>query len=583
MKKHNNKIKVCALAIIALLITISGCEKLLEENPRSSIAPTFFDTPAGILGGIAGVYSDLRNLWGTEGFGATCVAGTDEHLAGGSASSITYYTYNGVDKNGMSGLWSIAYQDINTLNGILEKAPNVEMADATRTIYLAQAKFLRAFYYFHLVQTFGDVPLHLEFITSASAADSRQPIADIYNAIIQDLTEAAADLPATPTAPFGGKAATQATAKYLLAKTYLTRGWSSAAQSTDFTSAYSTANDLITNKTTYGLDLWADYADVNKDGNDYGKEAIFVVDHNNDTKYGDWSSQAAGGKVNIMASLYRPNYPTMNANFPASGGSSVMQRDVANGRPFIRTRTNSNYIYNQAFAERVNDARYDKSFQTIWKCNTASNVTTPRGSLITGVDTAIWMPPYEVSVERVAAFKGIILTPNGENGANKYTAVFFPALNKFNDPTRAHMNDPSDRPLVIFRLAEVYLIAAEAAFKGGATLQDAADMINVIRRRAAFRSSYTPEQLAAAQTSMEITPAEVSVDFILDERTREFYGELLRWWDLVRTKSLVSRVKLWNTEAADYIQDYHALRPIPVSSQIDLVTEGPAFPQNPGY
>jgi hypothetical protein len=583
MKKHNIKIKVCSLAVIALLFTITGCEKLLEENPRSSIAPTFFDTPAGILGGIAGVYSDLRNLWGTEGFGATCVAGTDEHLAGGSASSITYYTYNGVDKNGMSGLWSIAYQDINTLNGILEKAPNVEMPEATRTVYLAQAKFLRAFYYFHLVETFGDVPLHSEFITTASAADSRQPIAEIYNAIIQDLTEAATDLPVTPTAPFGGKAATQATAKYLLAKTYLTRGWSSAAQATDFTTAYTTANDLITNKATYGLDLWADYADVNKDGNDYGKEAIFVVDHNNDTKFGDWSSQASGGKVNIMASLYRPNYPTMNANFPASGGSSVMQRDIANGRPFIRTRPNSNYIYNQAFAERVNDARYDKSFQTVWKCNTASNVTTPRGTLITGVDTAIWMPPYEVTEARRLAFKGIILTPNGENGGNKYTAVFFPALSKFNDPTRAHMNDPSDRPLVLFRLAEVYLIAAEAAFKGGATLQDAADMINIVRRRAAYRSSYTPDQLAAAQTAMEITPAEVSIDFILDERTREFYGELLRWWDLVRTQSLVRRVTQWNTEATPYIKDYHVLRPIPVSSQIDLVTEGPAFPQNPGY
>jgi hypothetical protein len=583
MKKHNIKIKVCSLAVIALLFTITGCEKLLEENPRSSIAPTFFDTPAGILGGIAGVYSDLRNLWGTEGFGATCVAGTDEHLAGGSASSITYYTYNGVDKNGMSGLWSIAYQDINTLNGILEKAPNVEMPEATRTVYLAQAKFLRAFYYFYLVETFGDVPLHSEFITTASAADSRQPIAEIYNAIIQDLTEAATDLPVTPTAPFGGKAATQATAKYLLAKTYLTRGWSSAAQATDFTTAYTTANDLITNKATYGLDLWADYADVNKDGNDYGKEAIFVVDHNNDTKFGDWSSQASGGKVNIMASLYRPNYPTMNANFPASGGSSVMQRDIANGRPFIRTRPNSNYIYNQAFAERVNDARYDKSFQTVWKCNTASNVTTPRGTLITGVDTAIWMPPYEVTEARRLAFKGIILTPNGENGGNKYTAVFFPALSKFNDPTRAHMNDPSDRPLVLFRLAEVYLIAAEAAFKGGATLQDAADMINIVRRRAAYRSSYTPDQLAAAQTAMEITPAEVSIDFILDERTREFYGELLRWWDLVRTQSLVRRVTQWNTEATPYIKDYHVLRPIPVSSQIDLVTEGPAFPQNPGY
>ncbi len=582
MKKHHIFKKTCIISAL-LMLMITSCEDLLVENPQSSIAPTFFNTPAGLQGGIAGVYSDFRNLWGTEGFGATCVAGTDEHLAGGSASGITYYTYNGLDVNGMSGLWSIAYQDINTLNCILEKAPVVAMDDATRKIYIAQAKFLRGFLYFHLVQSFGDVPLHLSFITVPSTGDTRQPIADVYTAILKDLTEAAADLPATPTAPFGGKAATQAAAKYLLAKVYLTRGWSSAAESSDFTSAYTTANDLITNKATYGLDLWQDYNDVNKDGNDYGKEAIFVVDHSTDPKFGDWVSQASGGKVNLMASLYRPNYPTMNANFPASGGSTVMQRDIANGRPYIRSRPNTNYIYNQAFAERVNDSRYDKSFQTVWKCNTASNVTTPRGTLVVGVDTAIWMPPYEVSATRRTSFKGIILTPNGSNGGNKYTAVFFPALRKFDDPTRAHMNDPSDRPHILFRFAELYLIAAEAAIKGGGTLQNAADMINVVRRRAAYRSTNSAAQNAAAALAMEITPAQVTLDFLLDERTREFYGELLRWWDLVRTKTLVSRVTQWNTEATPYIKDYHVLRPIPVSTQIDLVTQGPAFPQNPGY
>jgi len=583
MKKHYIQ-KAACLFIAVVLFAVSGCQKLLEENPRSSIAPTFFETPAGILGGIAGVYSDLRNLWGTEGFGATCVAGTDEHKMGGSASGQTFYTYNGLDLNGMSGLWSIAYQDINTLNGVIEKAPAVSLDDNTRKVYVAQAKFLRAFYYFHLAETFGDVPLHMTFLTTASTADSRQPIADVYDSVIVDLNAAIAGLPATPTAPFGGKAATIAAAKFLLAKVYLTRGWSTAAQSGDFTQAYTIANDLITNKATYGLDLWQDYADVNKDGNDYGKEAIFCIDHNNDAKFGDWVSQASGGKINIMASLYRPNYPTMNANFPASGGSTVMVRDVANGRPFIRTTPNTGYIYGQAFAERVNDARYDKSFQTVWICNTAANFTTPRGTLVVGKDTAIWMPPYEVSASRVANFKGIILTPSGANGANKYTNVFFPALSKFNDPSRANMNDPSDRPLVIMRFAEVYLIAAEAAFKGGGTLQNAADMINVVRTRAAYRASYpTGQTLASSVAAMQITSGQVTLDFILDERSRELYGELVRWWDLVRTQSLVRRVTLWNTEASPYIKDYHVLRPIPQTSEIDLVTSGPKFPQNTGY
>ena len=56
----------------------------------------------------------------------------------------------------------------------------------------------------------------------------------------------------------------------------------------------------------------------------------------------------------------------------------------------------------------------------------------------------------------------------------------------------------------------------------------------------------------------------------------------MRYQDLVRTKSLVRRVKAWNTEAAANVKDFHTLRPIP-QSQIDRTVEGPKFPQNPGY
>jgi hypothetical protein len=112
------------------------------------------------------------------------------------------------------------------------------------------------------------------------------------------------------------------------------------------------------------------------------------------------------------------------------------------------------------------------------------------------------------------------------------------------------MNDYSDRPYILFRFAEVYLIAAEAAFKGGATLQDAANMINVLRTRAALMNKQTPAEYTAAVAAQQITAAQVTLDFILDERSRELFAEDCRWWDLSRTKKLVDRVKLNNTEAA---------------------------------
>ena len=70
---------------------------------------------------------------------------------------------------------------------------------------------------------------------------------------------------------------------------------------------------------------------------------------------------------------------------------------------------------------------------------------------------------------------------------------------------------------------------------------------------------------------------------ILLLRTQEFYGESMRWLDLVRTQSLVNRVMAWNpTEAGTNVKPDYMLRPIP-QDQIDRVTEGPRYPQNPGY
>ncbi len=150
----------------------------------------------------------------------------------------------------------------------------------------------------------------------------------------------------------------------------------------------------------------------------------------------------------------------------------------------------------------------------------------------------------------------------------------YPAVKKFDDLTRADRNDPSPRPVVLYRFADVYLLAAEAAFKLGNT-QDAADLINVLRKRAAYRTVYPPGLTQGdAELEMEIGSGDITLDFILDERTREFYGEAYRWPDLVRTQSLINRVLAWNpVEAGANIKSHHILRPVP-QDQIDRVTAG---------
>jgi starch-binding outer membrane protein, SusD/RagB family len=612
--------KICFASLMAVLLTSISCKKILQEHPESAIVPSIFQTEGGLLGGIGGVYNDLRGLWGTEGFTMQSLGGTDETLEGASATSPDFFTYNPMNSaDETNGWWNNAYQDINTLNGVLQYAKTLP-ADTIVNQCVAQAHFLRAFWYYYLVINFGDVPLHTTFITAPSLADSRQPMAQVYDTILSDLNYAAANLQiqspvnATSQAPFGGKAAAQGAALYLLGKTYLTRGWSSAAQPNDFQQAISVFTNLITNQTTYGFGLWADYGDAfgenvnpvtgSRATWDYGKETIFVSDHSSNQKYGQYTTGggAAGGvSQNLLPWFQRMNYPSnsgINSFVNGSGslansGTSMMTRDVLNGRPFIRVRPNNAYVLNEAFdsTDRVYDTRYNRTFQTVFIANTAGVSNTAGASnnlrgisytMNVGVDTAIWLPPYEVpgapQFNGATPFHGIIIPPSLQTNA------YFPANRKFDDPSRpaADFNDPSTRPVILWRFSDVYLLCAEAYFKTN-DLVNAAAMINVVRERAAYNPANSAGANAAAATAMDITSGQLTIDFILDERTREFYGEGIRWWDLVRTQSLLERVQAWNpVQAGAHLQSYMVLRPIP-QSEIDAVSQGPKFPQNLGY
>lgn len=626
-------------ALLGVTVLSGSCKKLLEENPRSNVTPSSFATAPGLLGGIAGVYNQMRSFWGSEGFTLQQMAGTDEHLMGASAGNPRIFSYNGLTGSDFTGQFAL-YSSINTLNGILELGPTASGIDATTLkAYLGQAQFLRAYLYFYLLRVYGNIPLSTTFITSPSQSAEPAAANAVYDVIVQDLTNAITNLPNTPTAPFLGKAATAGAAKWLLAKVYLTRGWLNNSQA-DFQLAYNTAKDLIDNRATYGLDLWQNYADAFKPDNDYGKETIFVTDHTNDPKYGYYTpggQQSGGTAINVTPWMGLFNAPsvlgvntTVNAGNLASSGPTMIIRDVQFGRPYTRIRPNmkrlttgvntgKSYLLDQAFANRSTDSRYDKTFQTIWLANCGTgggggqavtgvysgpSVTGSRGQLTAGLDTAIWFSDYEVPGAPQnfdsRPFKGIIVTPSLQSN------TVFPYMKKLADPRRVNQNDPSYRPVVHARFSDVYLIAAEAAFKLN-QLQNAADMLNAVRKRAAYRTgaAYAPGgafglagappatmvgdpypagfDQASAEAAMLVAPGDVTLDFILDERTREFYGESMRWLDLVRTKTLVDRVKAWNpTEAGTNVKVENMLRPIP-QDQIDLVTVGPKYPQNPGY
>lgn len=648
--KFSNKIYL-SVAFAAMLTGGTSCKKLLEESPRSELYPSYFSTAGGIRAGITGVYSALRGFYQGEGI-AYVYMGTDESIAGGSAQ-VNYQllnSYNGINSSVTIDQLGL-YTNINTLNGVLQYAEASSLPAATKVQYIAQAKFLRAWIYYQLVQTYGGttatqksgIPLHTTFITEATTADAPAPLADIYNLIIKDLTDAAQGLPATITTgnliSAQGKTATSAVAKAYLAKVYLTRGYlTEVAQPGDFQKSADLTAELIANKATYGLDLFQDYNDAVKQANDYGKETMFAIDFGiNDPTYSGYTQQGTGGfGINNIPVLHRWDY-IGNAGVDNSPGidavpirintaNKPMVRDVYNGRPYIRVAPNAPYTAQVAFADQVHDTRWDATFQTFWICNKAgvpggikSDGVSRKGALIPTTsnsinsyvppangDTAILMPGTEVNMARRDDFKGMIVTPR------QYNNTIFPVVKKFDDNLRGNMNDFSSRPVILMRFSEVYLMNAEANYMLG-NINAAATQLNVIRQRAAYRTpadglyipkgqfSVTTATMTAANAinaaAMLLTPAQQSqlgvptattgttltgMDLILDEYTREFYGEPRRWYDLTRTRQLVRRVKLYNALGAPNVQEIHYRRPIP-QGYINNVLSGPKYPQNNGY
>jgi len=637
------------VAVAATLISVTGCKKYLVEKPESQLYPSYFTTAGGVQAAVTGVYSDLRNTFAGEGI-VYVYDGTDQTIPGGSSSStgVLYNNFTNINSSNGPDVTPL-YVDINTLNGVIQFASAITDPVA-RAQYVAQAQFLRGWIYFYLVQTYGGttatqqsgMPLHTTFITAASTSDAPAKLSDLYALIISDFTSAAANLPNTVTTsdPFSangvGKTGTAAAANAYLAKAYLTRGYTEAAVSGDFQQAANITQALITNQSTYGLGLWQDYNDAMKPANDFGKEVLFTLDFGGltDPTYTGYQASASGGTgFFTLPFLARFNYVSTGIdNVPGidqvpqkMSTKSGMFRDVYNGRPFIRMAPNKPYTMDVAFADQVNDTRYDATFQTFWICNTSVAAGTNssgglKGQLIsttpvsttsyivpTNGDTAILMPSQDVTLARRDAFKGLIVTPKQFNNTN------YPTVKKFDDITRTGMNDFSTRPLCMMRFSEVYLMNAEANYMLG-NVTAAATSLNVIRQRAAFRTvadgatvpknqfsssaatvnadnaahaaamTLTPAQLAqlAIPNNTTSTSTQCGMDLILDEYTREYYGDPRRWYDLVRTQQFVRRNQMYNVAGGPNVKAFHARWPIP-QALINAVLTGPKYPQNNGY
>jgi hypothetical protein len=556
MKKLAIKINFWAksTALILAISAMSACSDFLEEDVVSQIGNDYLSTPKGLNDGINAAYSTMRAWYGTERGNNFTIFGTDTYTNGadGSWKFMNFYTYQFDSQNGhVREVWDEFYRGINTCNAVIDRSANVTGVDeATLLQRISEAKFIRAHHYFIMVQLFGGVDLQLSETTTPTKEVTRASVASIYAAIIQDLEEAIPNLEAKAKSSDYGRA-TRPAAEHLLGRVYLTKATSEAGEASDYGKAETLLQSVVDN---YGFSLLPDFGDVHAFGNEINDEVIWSTQYTYDPL-----TTGGGNNAHVFFLMEYDVQPGM-------------QRDVENGRPFKRFRP-TDYTLNTIFADRVNDSRYKKSFVDFFLSNkpgtynTSFDKSKETVTYATG-DTTIWLPGYNMTEAERAKYPYQVLTPE------LYTERLFPGLKKQKDPGRADRTQfAGGRDYIAFRLADTYLMLAEAQFRQN-KISEATANINVVRRRAAFPGK---------EADIEISESELTFEFITEERARELIGEQTRWLDLKRWGILVERVKLYNPQGAPNIQDFHVLRPIP-QNQIDRAEgNASAFPQNPGY
>lgn len=609
------KIKYFNLFLAAVMaLAVTSCNTMLNESPKSQLTPDFFKTSQGAQFGVNASYSGLRALFGPQSTNYFCNVGTDEFTTtdqtGGADILDSYDPTKYIPSNGnMSTYWTNCLQYINTCNGVIQYGAT----SGVSTSLLAEAHFLRGLYYYLITMYYGDVPLDLgagklAFNSTPSTSSVRDSRSDVMGVVISDLTYAVANLPVKPSQV--GHAG-QAAALHFLAKAYLTRGNLFGAAA-DYQSAYDNATKLINSQSSYysagqvAVGLLTDYAKVNLEGYENSSEVLFNVQHTWSTSgptltYDDsGDGGSASGKENRSNFFYTAGYENVKyiSGLDKSGNpvqTALVPRSIIYQRPW-RMIMPTYWLVFKAFADKTNDSRWDNSFRTEWYSPaTFKNVGGVGRTVSTGnlaIKVSLNTTETSVTGDSVAS-SGVIFKPYAlyywgmlynSDSTYKCSSVqyMYPNLTKFDDTKRLGLNYDSDRPVIIARLAETYLIAAEAAFNLNQPAT-AASLINVVRERAAYRSSLSSTDLATRKAAMDITASQVTLDFILTERSREMCCEWWRWIDLVRTKTLVNRVKAYNVKGKGNIKDYMMLRPVP-QSQIDAMTSAnKATYQNPGY
>ena len=640
-------------------ILLGGCSKVLQEQPRSTYTPAFFTTQTGVQGGLTEMYAHLRQFYGDGYWYNTLEVGTDESTYGQSADQnflVMDMSGQGAINSTTSrsdAIWNVCFTNINTASGVIQYGAGAGVSAALTS----EANFFRAFDYFLLVQTFGGVPLDLgsgilQFNTTPSPTAVRNSVQSVYTkCIFPDLQTAVSNLPMTPRAT---GAVTKPVAQLYLAKAYLTYAWwlknpnniptypdsgrtDPAGHNADyyFAQAYTLAVNAIENPGPYGLQ--PTFYDVNVGSNDRNSEIMLYADHTQASQqYNAASLTYSNGAPpdNFSCWMQTFNYPVITSSKSSSAWTTVnsVQRQSVQGygRPYIRMAPTIGAVVN-TFADKTNDSRYDGTFQTVYRANfveaglgsgtfyNANFMPVSEGSPILTFlndETLAGSIDYSNSVYKSSIGAGalpgradFVVDPNG------ISRIVYPGIWKIgvyrtdNAGGLGNPNAASTRPWNIDKFSELFFVAAEAAIEGAPTSAvtgtyandgSAFGLINILRARAGHWKFSNANNVATVQDNsaamVAATPTTITLDYLLAERSREYYGEGYRWFDLIRTQEWTNLSSTYQISGSAYgnhtpmtvnrtITPGLYLRPIP-QGQLDAMQVSAAVKaafQNPGY
>ena len=477
-----------ALSVMGLQ---SCSDSFLELQPRGTdLEDNYYRNRQEAYNGLVAIY----DVVGFQSPGYTtkilsASAASDDHFAGGGGSSDLPHiqAWSNYSVNPAVGpqedLWRRGYMGIMRANVLLQKLPEIPMGDQEKARFAAEAKFLRAYFYFDLIRYFRNIPLIMSPLEGNAIYETVQAAPeDVYAAMENDLTEAIPDLPMVVSATTEAGRASQGTARALLGKVYLQQ-----EKFTQAASQLSEVNGEPGQTSQYGYRLLNNFADLFMVDNKFNSESIFEISFTN-TSVGDWEciDCTEGNILNIMIGP---------RGYAAGSGAP----DYVAGWGFLPLTT-----------ELVDVLRGDPRY------------------------------PYTV----------IDMHQLQDNGSASYTPGYMDTgyflekyagreSNRWTGAGSFELNFPQN--IYDIRLADTYLLEAEALVRGGGNASRAAALLNAVRARVGLGS------VAA------------TFENIKRERRVELAGEGHRWFDLVRWGDAQAALS-----AKGFVAGKHEVLPIPL-------------------